>query len=728
MVYNLIFQLYASETRMKKNSDIIYKINRLGFNIDDETNKIKVIIYTMKTTTKQINGHSSVFKTELRDIFLNEDIKTTTFKSSDDRYPRGYDYLHISDNDNQSYEYAGIFFHENSLKFLRKQKTWRLLEMDKTKNFIDRIKNFMYEYSQKELEKLIVFSSGVLYAYGIRDANDLDCLLLECDMIKPELIGKLNDDDLDISYKGTKLWNDNWETTLNERAVLFGAKDYNELVINPKFYFYFMGIKFLRLKLDILLRFKRGRPAQMTDLIVIRQMYNFKYTLKIPETTTEYNKEKKTDVITPVNKKKYLETIKYYLESRYYIKLNINDIEQWINNNLQNNNMQNNNLQNNNLQAIIKPDLNNNLGNKNMLVLNSKTEKMFYNIENIAETKIVYPSQEELIRMGYLPNIIIYSSDKPYLYPGEKFSKTINMHFCNRDVKEIKPKQNSLRVASFNLHNFVSRCNQGIAPLFGTALNPFDKPRDINKWLKLFKSVNADILCLQELVPISDINIEKDMTDINVIRNTFNFEFFNKKMEELGYVYKIIGSTMQGNFYDLENNSYYFLSNGIYSKIKLENSQIFQYKYLNRNIITATVNYNNKDIQIFNTHLEYYVSDNQILKNMGISNNHLFEQFNNLYELIECCKTDNIILCGDLNINLFKNSNNNIRYKNWEEKTKLFRNNFINTNHTIIPTNFSQGDQTDLILYHKKSKLKSILSFVVFTSISDHYLIFSDFI
>ena len=31
MAYNLIFQLYASEKRMKRNAEILYKINRLGF-------------------------------------------------------------------------------------------------------------------------------------------------------------------------------------------------------------------------------------------------------------------------------------------------------------------------------------------------------------------------------------------------------------------------------------------------------------------------------------------------------------------------------------------------------------------------------------------------------------------------------------------------------------------------------------------------------------------------
>lgn len=332
MAYNLIYQLYANERRMKKNSDIYYKINRLGFNINNKINNIKIIVYTLKNKDKKINGKSSEFKMELRDIFLQKDIEITQYKNTDDRYPRGYDYLHINDNNNQAYEYAGIFFNRNSLRFLKKQKSWKILNMVKTIKNINDIKNFIYNYSQNELEKLLIFSSGVLFAYGIRQANDIDCILLETNQIKPEIIDKLNNPNFDISYKNTIKWNDKWENELNSRAVLFGAKNYKDLVINPKFYFYFMGIKFLKLKLDLILRLKRGRPAQLTDLLVIRQMFNYTYTLKIPKSITEYDNEKNKDIIIYVNKNRYLNTMKYYLKTRYYITLSPEQIEKWINN------------------------------------------------------------------------------------------------------------------------------------------------------------------------------------------------------------------------------------------------------------------------------------------------------------------------------------------------------------------------------------------------------------
>jgi Zn ribbon nucleic-acid-binding protein len=179
--YNLIYQLYANEERMKSNAHILYKINRLGFK-KDSVNKMQVIVYSLSEKSKKeninISGSSAAFKMELRDIFVNEAIKNTKFTEDDDRYPRGYDFLHISDNSNQSYEYASLFFHENSMNFLEKQKSWRLLDMSKAQENFNKLKEFIYDYSMMELEKLLLNSSVTLYTHGIREANDIDGILL----------------------------------------------------------------------------------------------------------------------------------------------------------------------------------------------------------------------------------------------------------------------------------------------------------------------------------------------------------------------------------------------------------------------------------------------------------------------------------------------------------------------------------------------------------------------
>jgi hypothetical protein len=119
--------------------------------------------------------------------------------------------------------------------------------------------------------------------------------------------------------------------------------------------------------------------------------------------------------------------------------------------------------------------------------------------------------------MKYSPSVIIHSSDKPYLYEGESFYGKN----CNIDKKTfiLKKKNNTLRVLSFNVHNFISRCNQGISPMFDTALNPFETPRDINRFINFFKEQEADVLCLQELVPIYKNHIDFKKLNQNHIKN-----------------------------------------------------------------------------------------------------------------------------------------------------------------------------------------------------------------
>ena len=712
MAYNIIYQLYSTEERMKTNTYIQYKLGRLGF-VNNYLTNIKIIVYTLTNKENPLNGKSAKFKMELRNIFVQEDIKTTSYTQEQDQYPRGYDYLHVSDDNNQSYEYAGIFFHENSLKFLKRQKTWRLIEMYKTQQLLNSIKSFFYDYSLNEFEKLMIFSSGVLFTYGIREANDIDCILLENNVIKPSVVETLssNNKDIDITYKGTKEYNQEWEDELNNRAKIFGAKNYKELIINPKYYYYFMGFKIIRLKYDLILRFKRNRPAQFADLLVIRQMFNLGYKLEIPKINIKFNEQTMKDEETIINKDKYLDTIKWYLENRYYITITRNQVNQWIN-------MDFNEKTNDDLIEYYT-DL-----NGGSLVENTFN---FIKMDDDSEKKHIYPSQVEMLKNGYEPNIIIYSSDKPYLYPGENFEFNAVAKLCTRKVNDIKPKNNALRIASFNVHNFVSRCNQGIAPIFGTALNPFHKPRDIKRFIDLFKQVDADILCLQGLVPITQDEIEKDITDLKYIRENFNFKYFNKLMENIGYTYKIIGCNQHGKFYDNESRAYYYIANGIYSKIKLNNPEVYNFTYLNRNVITAEVTFNNKNIRIFNIHLEFYEIPNAHLINLGYTTNQVIQQFKDLQNLVDHFKNNNSVICGDFNVNMYTKGIG-FRFKNWEEKTEYIRNNYINTNRNSLLTNFSQQDQTDFIIFSKNSNLKVIHSFVVFTNISDHYMIFSDFI
>ena len=80
-----------------------------------------------------------------------------------------------------------------------------------------------------------------------------------------------------------------------------------------------MGMKFLRLKCDIFTRTKRGRPAQITDLLVLRQVLNLQYQINIPKETKTYDEAKKMDIVKKVDENDFLKTIQ---TSKYSLDLN----------------------------------------------------------------------------------------------------------------------------------------------------------------------------------------------------------------------------------------------------------------------------------------------------------------------------------------------------------------------------------------------------------------------
>lgn len=692
--YNLIFQLYFNEKRMKTPFNIIYKIKRIG--LDEESKKIKIIVYKHKNKDVPIGGNSSPFKMELRQIFYDEDKKNINEKEL-----KLYDYIHVNNDDNQAYVYAGILFNKNSLRFLDKQNSWKIYEMSKSIILFNKFKNFMNKYGIIAFEHTMLFSSSILFSYGVREMNDVDGYMIKNNYIKLDDLNTFNRNDIDLTYGGSSQTNEDWLKVLDDRAIGYGASNFNELIINPKYHYYFMGVKFLRLKYDVITRLSRGRPAQITDLLILRQLYDLSYKLAVPKFTKMYDESTKKDVEKPVDYQKFINTVKYYLQKRYYINLSLSEVKDWI---------ENYKFLDNSCYAPYEQVGG---GSKYLIELN-----------DISKDKYIYPKKEEMIKMGYIPKLVIYSDDKPYLYPGEIFKLNSIIKFCNKDdnYNFKKPYDELLSVMSFNVHNFITRCNSGISPIFNT-INPYNKGRDINKFIELFKKHSPDILCLQEVVPILKKEINEDINDYDFIRNNFNFDYLNKLMENIGYCYNVIANTKQGDLFENENKNYFFQSNAIYSKIKIENYKIKQFSFLDRNFIHIKIKFKNKDIDLINIHMEYY--EEKSIKYPELSNLTLL-QHKVFREYIESINNDNIIICGDFNINIVMIQPNK-RHNDFNDKTEYYRNNFNIINYFKISTNFSQNTATDFILLNKKSNLRQVYNNIIKSELSDHYPIIGYF-
>jgi hypothetical protein len=572
--YNLLYILYAQTYRMKENNQIIYKLERLGFTPENkEEQEIQVIIYNHKNKEKPINGSSAIFKSELRKLFLDIDIKTTKISSDSDKYPREYDYIHVNDTFNEAIDYAPLFLNKNTIKFMNRAQLWR------TMNFIDGIKlfkkfkNFITELPQLEQSKFIIAHSAVLFTYGVRNMNDIDGTVMENVNITTEQKKKIMTYFFDMKIKPEEDIDTAWSFQFwNDKAKLIGAKDFNEMACNPKYYYYFMGIKFIKLKYEIILRSARSRPAQLTDLLVINKMFNLSYKIEIPEKIKHFNREKQETEITIINSKDYKKTMQHYLKTRYYIDLTIDQLEEW-------------------LKSTEK-----NIKKFNVITGGSLDL-------NISNDNIVFLSPDELVKLNKNPIYTIYSDDKPYLYEGEDWGiKETN--FCFRKLSKIHNKK-GLRVFFYDVHNFVTRCNQGIAPIFGEPLNIFQKGRNIDKFLELFKTIDADIISLQNIFPISKEDINKDLTSFTQIKK-LNFEYLNKRMKELGYEYCIISQTLNNKSFD-----YRPIFNAIYSKIKFISENIKD------NVIGVEIEYKTR-LWILNNYNDKFNYDNMIITGKNI--------------------------------------------------------------------------------------------------------------
>jgi len=698
MLYNIIFQQYINTYRMKNNSGIIYKVNRLGmYPYLNETKKIKIVIFHPNKDIK-IFGSSVDFKTNLRNIFLDPDLKKTKVESTDDAYPRGHDYLHINDTFNEAVEYADLFFNENSINFLKKQACWRFINFTNSQRQLFNLKKKLYNLSIPEQYKFLITSSSVLSLYGVRELNDVDLMLCDDLNIDKQILNQIIDE-YDASYKYSKDWTEYWENELRIRMKTLTKYDnYNEFILDPNTSFYFSGMKFMRLKYEIPIRaIRKGRPAQIADLLVLRRLLNLNYEIDIPKSARRYNSETKKNEETPITDiNGYIKTVQFYLKDRHNLDVQpIENVKKWLE-----------------MTKINK--------NSDEILGGYKIENLYNEIKDISDKKKIYPNENELIEMGYNPFLRYLSDNKPYIYEGEDWniSNTIN---CNKKIENtIKDKNDSiLRICSFNVHHFITRCNQGINPLFGENLNIFETPRNIERFIDMFKDIKSDILCLQNLSPILNKKVDKDIIDNKEI-NKINFEYLNEEMAKIGYTYKVIFDKNAGNFCKNESKNYIYNANAIYSKKEIINNIGYQL-FINKNISFIDIKFKNKVITIGNL---------ELLEKEDISNS--IEKDDNIIEIqnkvisniISNMNKNEIILCGDFGFNLYQNNN----YSKWNEKRTPIINIFNNSMNKSYITNFNKGEQTDFILLHKKSSLKSLSTFVYSTTISDHNAIVSNII
>lgn len=336
LIIKVLYQLLFSRMIIKTKNDLSDYIKHeypFLFNYQETMIDITILI---------------VCKKDLKKKYPNTDIKKPDFC------------IYIPNTKESIWNSACLFFSQSSIDFLDKQNFDFFLtkDMQKSKKYFLKYREWLNEnVDEVNMSQFMLYSSTVLYLLGHRNMNDLDLYIHN---ISNELIEKTsqlkNEEYKFIEYhiKNTELWPKYWDSWLDEWAKLCGAKYFEEILGNPKYHFYFLGVKIISLDCDIIRRIKRNRPRAIADLISLRKRYHLNIDIPcIPEKSLKYestlnkseeyinelvNKgaslnEKNNEIVIEYNTDidKFINTVIYALKLNYKMDFTIDDIKRELN-------------------------------------------------------------------------------------------------------------------------------------------------------------------------------------------------------------------------------------------------------------------------------------------------------------------------------------------------------------------------------------------------------------
>ena len=191
---------------------------------------------------------------------------------------------------------ATLFLSSTTMAFIQKQNIDHLLkrEWDKSKAMFSKYREWLVKnISISQRQQFTLFSSVVLYLIGHREMNDIDLYIHyvpELTRIKLDDFAERDYSFIEYSLKGSDdKWPAHWNTWLDMWAQKCGAKYFEEILGNPKYHFYFAGMKCISLECDIVRRLARNRPNAYADLISFRKRYSYQISIPpIPVSREKY--------------------------------------------------------------------------------------------------------------------------------------------------------------------------------------------------------------------------------------------------------------------------------------------------------------------------------------------------------------------------------------------------------------------------------------------------------
>ena len=262
---------------------------------------------------------------------------------------RIYDILHINDTFQEALDNSSIFLNNNSIKLLSKMNMKRFIEINNSSSgtksvmMINTLKKILFNnFDLISINRFIFNSSIVLYTHTQRAVNDIDGYVFmgKTEQIFNEQYEKFFYADsnnsfptFDLSAKGTPRYEDYITKFYDKVANILKISDYDEVIFNPQYHYYFFGLKINILQLEIIKKMYRYKPKSYADLIALNVLKkcNIKFP-KIPKEIKYYYKDN-------VNEKYIIKNISHHLKSLYNIDISVEEITKkyFVNKNISSN-------------------------------------------------------------------------------------------------------------------------------------------------------------------------------------------------------------------------------------------------------------------------------------------------------------------------------------------------------------------------------------------------------
>lgn len=359
--YKNDFILFGIKEFIFDNKDIVKILYQLLFNRTNNSfdSTSKLYNYIKKYTYIQSILNNNIFNVNVSVLIVCNRNKNISINNFEENYNGHTIFIPINNND--KIIYSTLFFNNTSIETMKLQNLDKFLTK-KFKNSFDMFIQYRsWIFDNIDIiyhDKFMLYSSILLSILGLRNANDLDIYIDNVDdknlsCIKELINSKLFKFEYDISVKNTEYWPSHWNEWLDSWAKSIGLLYFEDILCNPKYHFYFLGVKVISLECDIARRIIRNRPKAIADLIALNKFCKLNINIpSIPSTEVSFKKTtdmsnteiqeliKKGGIYNPklseikfekkINPKRFVGTIKAALKERFQLYISDFEIKKYI--------------------------------------------------------------------------------------------------------------------------------------------------------------------------------------------------------------------------------------------------------------------------------------------------------------------------------------------------------------------------------------------------------------